>query len=218
MIRSMAVRSDFSLELQIEQTQKEANFEEVRGAIDSALQYMRSGRSRNRRGGRTLVTLLEQARSVAVQAQEWQVVRLLQDSLDYAEGRILNPDFKDRHRLYEDGKRSIIRRDFIAQNIWTITKCSAEAIQEHLKDHPDATATDLLSYFQSLSRDALFLDAPEDRPGRYRILRGSDEMAVWLERVLRERIDIEDPREAARRIVMSPEALRAHLKSPARRL
>ncbi|MEU6853042.1 Shedu anti-phage system protein SduA domain-containing protein [Actinacidiphila alni] len=66
---------------------------------------------------------------------------------------------------------------------------------------------ELVAHFGSLAEDARLLDAPEDRPGRYRVLRGRAETAVWLERVLRERVDIEHPEEAARRIVTSPEAI-----------
>jgi hypothetical protein len=62
---AMAVRSDFSLELQMEAIRKEAGVEAVRIAIDSVLQHMWSSRSRNRRGGRLLVALLERARSAA---------------------------------------------------------------------------------------------------------------------------------------------------------
>ncbi|NYH54849.1 hypothetical protein HNR06_004438 [Nocardiopsis arvandica] len=203
----MAVRSDFSLELQLEATQKEASVEEVRAAIESVLQHMRSGRNRNRRGGKPLVTLLEQARSAAAQSQEWQVVRLIQDSLDYAEGRILSPDFEERYRIFQNGKRKELYRDYVARSAWIANEYSADAIQEYLEKQPDATATDLISYFRSLSGDALFMDAPDNRPGRYRLLRGRAEMAVWLERVMLERIDVEHPREAAKRIVMSPEAL-----------
>ncbi len=46
-----------------------------------------------------------------------------------------------------------------------------------------------------------------ERPGRYRILRGSAEVAAWLEQVVLERVGLEDPEQAARRIVMSPGSL-----------
>src|SRR5690349_4626883 len=66
--------------------------------------HMSSGRSAYR-GGRALVTLLKEVRSTAAALDEWQVVRLVQDSLDYAEGRILRPDFEERYRNARPGQR-----------------------------------------------------------------------------------------------------------------
>ncbi len=83
----------------------------------------------------------------------------------------------------------------------------AEAGREYMDEHPEASVDDLIAYFGTLSEDARFLDAPEDRPGRYRLLRGRAERAVWLERVLQERVDVEDAAEAAHRIVSTPEAI-----------
>lgn len=53
------------------------------------------------------------------------------------------------------------------------------------------------------------MEAPVDRPGRYRIPRGRAERVIWIERVLRNRIDVEDPQEEARRLAMSPKELAA---------
>ncbi|MEJ8671699.1 hypothetical protein WKI71_35200 [Streptomyces sp. MS1.AVA.1] len=64
---------------------KEATDTAVRDALTAVFPHMHGGRSRNRRGGRRLTELLEAARGAAADAGEWQVVRLLQDSLDYAE-------------------------------------------------------------------------------------------------------------------------------------
>lgn len=203
----MDVRSDWALELQLEGAQQEASCEGVKAAIAAALSHMKSGRGRNRRGGRKLLDLLAEARLQATEKNEWHVVRLVQDSLDYAEGRILKPEFEERYRLFQDGVRDDGARDHVSRILWISHIHATKEGCEFLKERPQATADELLGYFRSLGEDARFLDAPEERPGRYRILRGRAERAVWLERVLRDRIDVEDPEEAARRIITSPEAL-----------
>ncbi len=151
--------------------------------------------------------MLEAVRSRAADFGEWQVVRLVQDSLDYAEGRILKPDFDERYRLFQDGARNENQREFVGNMLWNTFRFVAEASREYVDQHPEAGVNELIAHFGSLSQDARFLDAPEDHPGRYRVLRGRAETAAWLERVLRERVDIEAPAEAARRIVTSPEAV-----------
>ncbi|GAA1415897.1 Shedu anti-phage system protein SduA domain-containing protein [Catellatospora coxensis] len=63
---------------------------------------------------------------------------------------------------------------------------------------------------RSLGEDSRLMQAPPDRPGRYRIVRGSAETMIWLERVIRDhRIDVEDARELARTMALSPEAVAA---------
>ena len=168
---------------------------------------MRSGSGRRRRGGKVLVQILEDARQRAANASEWQVVRLVQDSLDYTEGRILQPDFTERYRLFQDGVRNERSKKFVGSILSINYEYIVDAGREYLSKHPDATVADLMAHFGALGEDARFLDAPDDRPGRYRLLRGRAEMAVWLERVLQERVDIEDAAEAAHRIVTSPEAI-----------
>jgi hypothetical protein len=74
---------------------------------------MNSGRGGHRRGGKTLVQLLETVRRLAADTGEWHVVRLVQDSVDYAGGRILQPDFDDRYRLFQDGVRNTTLRKFV---------------------------------------------------------------------------------------------------------
>ncbi|SEG83183.1 protein of unknown function [Actinacidiphila yanglinensis] len=151
--------------------------------------------------------MLEAVRLRAADIGEWQVVRLVQDSLDYAEGRILQPDLNDRYRLFQDGVRNTNLQKGVGNVLRTGFTFAAEASREYAEANPRAGVEDLITYFNSLAEDARFLEAPEDRPGRYRVLRGRAEIAVWLERVLKERLDIEDPEEAARRIVTSPEAV-----------
>ncbi|MFD5034973.1 Shedu anti-phage system protein SduA domain-containing protein [Streptomyces sp. NPDC058405] len=203
----MSVRSDFSLDLQLELVSSEAVHPDVKGALVSARDHMNSGRGGHRRGGKILIHLLETARQCAADAGEWQVVRLAQDSLDYAEGRILQPDFNERYRLFHEGARNKRLQKYVGNMLGIELKYLAEAGREFVDEHPDADVDDLIAHLYSLSEDARFLDAPEDRPGRYRLLRGRAEMAVWLQRVLQERVDIEDPAEAASRIATSPEVI-----------
>ncbi|MEU0838144.1 Shedu anti-phage system protein SduA domain-containing protein [Streptomyces sp. NPDC005962] len=203
----MSVRSDFSLELQLKKVLEETAHPEIKAALVSARKHMKSGKGSHRRGGKVLVQLLEAVRQRAADAGEWHVVRLVQDSLDYAEGRILQPDFDERYRLFQDGVRSGRLRKHVGNILSINYRYIAEAGREYVDERPEATMEDLIAYFGTLSDDARFLDAPEDRPGRYRLLRGRAERAVWLERVLQERVDIEDAAEAAHRIVSSPEAI-----------
>ncbi|MFF7034175.1 Shedu anti-phage system protein SduA domain-containing protein [Streptomyces griseus] len=205
----MATRSDFALELQLDAAKDQATSPGVESAIESALTHMSGSGSRNRRGGKRLVSLLEEARSIAAKAGDWQVVRLLQDSLDYAEGRILKPEFEERYRLFQDGQqRNDILRDYVSTAIWGGSQFLGEKGKKFLADTPGADADDLLAHLLSLGQDSLFLEAPPDRPGRYRIPRGRAEMALWLERALkRERIDVDDAADEAYRIATSPGAL-----------
>jgi hypothetical protein len=61
----MGVRSDFSLDLQLEYVHKQATSDEVKQAVTSVLQHMRIGRGGHRRDGKALVQLLTQARGHA---------------------------------------------------------------------------------------------------------------------------------------------------------
>jgi len=63
----------------------------VKEWIRQALVHMAKGQGGHRRGGAELVALLREARQRAADYDEWHVVRLIQDSIDYAEGRILQP-------------------------------------------------------------------------------------------------------------------------------
>ncbi len=204
----MAGRADWSLELQLEQVEKLAVAAEVKDAVKAVVRHMNSGKNRTRRGGQRLITLLEIARLRASEESEWHVLRLLQDSIDYADNRILKPEFEERYRLFQDGARDKSDADFLSSIVRTSLDYTTKTGEEYLAEHPAATPKDLLSYLVSLREDMKFLEAPEDRPGRYRLVRGRAEMATWVERVLRDgRIDIEEPGEVVRRIVSSPEAL-----------
>ncbi|WP_035799826.1 Shedu anti-phage system protein SduA domain-containing protein [Kitasatospora mediocidica] len=202
----MGVRSDFSLDLQLKYVHEQVANDDVKRVITSALEHMRSGRGGHRKGGRVLVQLLGAARGQAAELGEWGVVRLLQDSIDYAEGRILQPDFDERYRLFQDGARNEGLLGFVAGMLEIKFNFAADAGRRYLEEHPDAGAEGLLAHIDSLSHDARYLVAPGERPGRYSLIRGRAEKMIWLERVLQERIDIDDPEEAAQRIAASPEA------------
>ena len=201
----MNVRADWTLELQLEQTENEAQHDEVKSAVATVLRHMRSGKGRNRKGGQKLISLLEIARLRASEEAEWQVVRLVQDALDYCEGRALRPEFEERFHLFEDGKRHRHNVSYLSRIFWTMSRYTEERGREILANTPEVTAQRLLDELVSLTSDGQFVDAPEDRPGRYRIVRGRAEMALWLERIFGNRIDIEDPQEAVRSAVVSPE-------------
>jgi hypothetical protein len=205
----MDVRADWTLELQLEQVEKHAVDQHVQEWIRQARAHMAKGTGGHRRGGAELVALLAEARQRAADYDEWHVVRLLQDSIDYAEGRILKQVMEEQYRLFEDGSRREITREFLAGTLSSALRFVAEAGNEYLAEHPSATFQELLGHIESLGQDAAFMEAPEDRPGRYRIPRGRAESVIWIERVLRNRIDIEDTREEARRLAMSPKALAA---------
>lgn len=207
-IEGMRVRSDFALQLQLEGTVKSAQRDDVKEALNRVLCHMLSGSGGNRRGGRTLVTLLENARSTAAAAEEWQVVRLVLDALDYAEGRILRPDFEERYRLFRSRDTPLTaHQNYLAQTLSATLEYFRRLGAEYLQENPSATAHEMLTHISGVSSDALFIQPSENRPGRFSILRGQAEIAAWLEDVLRRRIDIEDPGEAARRIVLSPGSL-----------
>ncbi|MFW6692852.1 Shedu anti-phage system protein SduA domain-containing protein [Streptomyces sp. MAR4 CNX-425] len=125
--------------------------------------------------------------------------------MDYAEERILQPDFAEKYRLFQEGIRNESLRRYVGRTLEINFKYIADAGREFLDKHPDADMKDLLSHFDSLSRDARHLVAPEGQPGRYKLIRGRAEVVLWLERALHERVDIEDSEEAARRVAALPE-------------
>jgi hypothetical protein len=205
----MDVRADWVLEQQLEQVQEHTVDQHVKEWIRQAIAHIGRGKRGNRRGGAELVALLVEARQRAADYDEWHVVRLLQDSVDYAQGRILRPVMEEQYRLFQDGLRSETKREFVAAMTSNSLRFAAELGNEYLTEHPGATLPELFRHFESLGQDAAFLVAPEDRPGRYRIPRGRTEHVIWIERVLRDRIDVEDAREEARRLAMSPKDLAA---------
>ncbi|ASU79343.1 DUF4263 domain-containing protein [Actinopolyspora erythraea] len=208
------IRADAALEWQLELTEQEATAPEVKQAVAEVIAHMRSGRGRNRRGGQALLRLLEQARLRASEENEWDIVCLLHEAHGYATGRILNPDFDERYRLIKDGERNDSLQNFVAGTLNSALKFVSEAGSEYLAEHPEADTSDLLHYVSTLGEDAQFLDAPEETPGRYRIVRGTAELTLWLQRALSERIDIENPKETAQRIAMSSEKVEALAKDP----
>ncbi|WP_430383194.1 hypothetical protein [Streptomyces sp. P10-4] len=134
--------------------------------------------------------LLEEARARAAAAREWQVVRLVQDSLDYAQGRITRYDVEERYRLFQDGARDEHDRDFAGAMTHTVHQWLVDAGRGHLVGHPGAGAEEFLAHFARPEAGRPVHGGTKDRPGRYRIPRGRAERALWLERILRDgRID-----------------------------
>ena len=203
----MRFRADWALELQIEKTESEAKHDDVRTAIGAVLRHLRSGKGSNRRGGQALADLLSAARRCAANKDEWHVVRLVQDALDYCEGRTTKPEFEERFLLFQDGMRNEINLHYVQGVLATMTRFVADKGQEFLAAHLEATTVELLAELSSVTADGAYAEAPDGQPGRYRIVRGRAETARWLERIFRNRVDVVDPAEAARRISASPEAL-----------
>jgi hypothetical protein len=108
----MPVRADRSLQLRLEQTAKIANAAEEQ--VTAVIRYLHSGRTSKLRGGQRLVKLLEVARQRAAEEQEWDVLRGLQESIDYATERVPAdedpPDQPDPHDL-TDLRQAIDARD-----------------------------------------------------------------------------------------------------------
>ncbi|MEV6948598.1 hypothetical protein AB0N07_43115 [Streptomyces sp. NPDC051172] len=180
----------------------------MKEAVQAALQHMHGGRSPKRRGGRELVRLLEEVRGTAAGAGEWQVVRLVHDAIEYAEGRITRYDFEDRYRLFGDGRLRESHSGFLGSTMKAMHQWIFDSGREFLADRPEAGIEEFLEHFRAQGEDAQFLEAPEDRPGRYVIPRGRAETMLWLERIQRSRrIDVVDAATEARKIVSSPEAL-----------
>lgn len=93
----MPVRADRSLQLRLEQTAKIASA--AGEPVAAVLAYLHSGKTSKLRGGQRLVKLLETARQRAAEEREWEVVRGLQESIDYATERV--PEDADPHDLTE---------------------------------------------------------------------------------------------------------------------
>lgn len=89
-----------ALERQLEQVEEHAADPHLKEWIRQALAHMAKGKGGHRRGGAELVALLREARQRAADYDEWHTVRLIQDSIDYTEGRILQPDFEEQYRLF----------------------------------------------------------------------------------------------------------------------
>ncbi|MER6419432.1 Shedu anti-phage system protein SduA domain-containing protein [Streptomyces sp. NPDC001137] len=205
----MAVRSDMALEWHLRDVvAKEAVGETVKEAVQAVLKHMHGGRSPKRRGGRELVRLLEEVRGTAAGVGEWQVVRLVHDAIEYTEGRITRYDFEDRYRLFGDGRLRESHSGFLGNTMRAMHQWIFDSGREFLADRPEAGIEEFLEHFRAQGEDAQFLEAPEDRPGRYVIPRGRAETMLWLERILRSRrIDVVDAAAEAQKIVTSPEAL-----------
>ncbi|MCA2210562.1 Shedu anti-phage system protein SduA domain-containing protein [Nocardia rosealba] len=203
----MNIRADWPLELVLERAAHESASVEVKDAIDATVRHLNSGKGRQRRGGKALIRSLEVARLRACEESEWHTVQLVQDAHDYCTGRTLRPVLEERFRLFQDAGRREINRGWVAGMFAAVAQ-GVESMGRAVLEKGEAhTAAEFFAALTSALEDGKFVDAPTGHPGRYRIVRGTAETALWLERVFRDRIDVEDAADAARRIVMTPEAL-----------
>lgn len=191
----------------LEQARDACTDSDARDSIVDALDHMNSGKS-GRRGGKLLVELMQAALNLAERTEDESVLQRLRDGIDYAEGRKNKLDMDDRYPRSRD-RRSDINLDFLANVLQSTLDYSRRICEEFLSKHPTATGDEVVSHLRALESDVPFMDAPEDRPGRYRLVRGRAESAAWLSAVLADRIDIEDVDRAARKIVTNPAALAA---------
>ncbi|MFI0722820.1 Shedu anti-phage system protein SduA domain-containing protein [Streptomyces sp. NPDC021224] len=198
-----------ALELHLGKILSAATAEPTRDAVSLALDHVRSGTGGKRKGGRRLGELLGAARLAAAEAGEWDTVRALQDALYYTEGRLLRPDYEEKYRLHyiDHGPRDRLGLQSIARTVALSAELWCLEAERYLAAHPGADLSEVLESMRKLAEDARFTQAPEEDPARYHIPRGISELALWTERVLRDRVEVTDPAESARRIVSSPEAL-----------
>ncbi|GAA4234542.1 hypothetical protein GCM10022254_39620 [Actinomadura meridiana] len=138
----MEIRADRALELQLRQIDEHAVEQRVKEWIYRALAHMAGGTGGHRHGGAELVALLAEARQRAADYDEWNVVRLLQDSIDYAEGRILKPVMEEQYRLFQDGLRSETYRQFLARTLEANLKLFVDVGEKVLAEHPGVTLPD----------------------------------------------------------------------------
>lgn len=206
---SMSTRSDVALELHLVKILSGATTETVRSAVARALRHVQSGTGGKRKGGKRLAELLSDARLLAAQAGEWEIVRSLQDALYYTEGRILRPDYEEKYRLHylDRGPRDKLGLDSIARTVAMTNEFWCTQAEKYLSENPEAIASDVLDHVRTLGDDAHFTQAPVEDPARYYIPRGMAERALWMERVLKNRVEVKDAVESARCIASSPEAL-----------
>lgn len=198
-----------ALELHLEKIRSAAASAPVEKAVDLALGHVRSGPGGRRRGGKRLTELLGAARLAAAQAEEWELLRSLQDAIHYTQGDLLRPDYEEKYRLhyFDRGPRDKLGLESIARTVAMTNEFWSSSAVQYLSGHPEAGLEEVLEHVRTLGEDARFMQAPAEDPARYYIPRGMSEHSLWIERVLRNRVEVSDPAESARRIVASPEAL-----------
>jgi Domain of unknown function (DUF4263) len=202
----MDVRSDNALAGQLGSVQKGAVHPDAAAAVQAVIAHI-CGSSTGYRGGRELIRLLEKARVVAAEAQDWSVVAGVHSALGYAEGRILRPDFEAKYPYTHDSTKGQEDVEFIARMTWSSYLLAEEIVRKRLREEPELTAPELAAALRETAEDARLLDMPTDRPGRFRIVRGRSEQYAWICQVLESRVGIETIEDAAKHIVTSPEAL-----------
>ncbi|WP_217196441.1 Shedu anti-phage system protein SduA domain-containing protein [Streptomyces buecherae] len=202
-------RSDLALELHLAKLLSSTETESVKPAIAHALSHVRSGAGGKRKGGRRLTELLGAARLSAAQAEEWEVVRSLHDAIQYTEGHLLRPDYEEKYRLHYlfRGPRDSLGLEAAARTLAATNEFWCLEAEKYLSDHPESHPGEVLAHLRKLGADTRFMQAPVEDPARYHIPRGVAELALWIERVLTNRVEVTDPAESARRIVSSPKAL-----------
>jgi len=202
----MDVRSDGALAEQLRDVQKEAAHPDTAAAIHAVIAHI-CGSSTGYRGGRELVRLLEKARVVAAEAQDWSAVAGVHRALGYAEGRILRPDFEAKYPYVYDPANVQEDAGLVAAMAQGAYLRAEDLIRTRLSQEPELTASELVKALREVAEDAQLMDMSTDQPGRFRIVRGRRELYAWLCQVLENRIDIETIDDVAKRIVTSPEAL-----------
>ncbi|MEV6241477.1 Shedu anti-phage system protein SduA domain-containing protein [Lentzea sp. NPDC051838] len=203
----MPIRSDWTLEIMLEQARDACVNDDARDSVIDALKHMNSGKS-SRRGGRHLVELIQAALNLAERTEDSAVVERLRDGIDYAEGRKFKQDMDDRYPMFRE-QRSDLNLGFLRDMLTATLGYSTAICEEFLREHPSATGAELVDHLRNFELDVPFIDAPAERPGRYRLVRGRAESAAWIAAVLTDRLDVEDVDEAARKIVTNPAALAA---------
>lgn len=150
---------------------------------------------------------MEAALALADPRESEEVLRRLRDSIAYASDRQLKPEMERRYPYFpeaRDDTPETLHKLLTASSTWWTEQATA-----FVAHNTTASASDLLEHLKTTAADLPFMDAPEDRPGRYRVLRGRAELAEWIKVMITERIDVEDLDQAARRITLHPDALAA---------
>lgn len=202
----MDVRSDGKLADQLRIVQKEAVHPDAAAAIQAVIAHMCGGPS-GYRGGRELIRLLEKARVVAAEVQDWSAVAGVHSALGYAEGRILRSDFEAKYPYVYSSSNDQDDVGFIAGMTQSMYLMAEDLVRKRLNEEPELTVSELAASLRGIAEDARLMDMPADQPGRFRIVRGRRELYVWVHQVLESRVGIEILDDVVKRIVTSPEAL-----------
>ncbi|MFE9246648.1 Shedu anti-phage system protein SduA domain-containing protein [Nocardiopsis sp. NPDC006938] len=203
-LASVDVRTDPLLKRHLKAVLSRAVDPGLQARVSTVLDHLGSGSPPE---GFPALTLLRQARAHAAEADEWEIVPLLQNCLDFAENRLPAPDLQERHRLLKEGRRDAGLLEMLVPQLKNDLRWDIRYLERFLEQNPGAEAHRVVEQLTSLYNDVGHLEAPLNRPGRYVISRGRSELESWLRHAARNRVDVEDIEETARRISLSPEAL-----------